>query len=226
MFKNVIANLTLIFMRLFSKPLKKKVVVEQYEENKRLWDKEQNKTFIDNQREMSKYKYGYASWLSRKMFFGGRQIDASDNTCEVIATYNAVYATGNMKAEYEFPNLIKMFSQKGIALKGAFGTNPIYVRNILSDDYIIGELKGKDINEKRVSKLDDSFDAFIFSSYNNGYNPFSMLHTMCIEKTKDSKYIIHNDYEGNKSYDSLYNALVGYNSGKGGAVYIMGLKKR
>ena len=226
MIKTIICNFTFIFLKILSKPLKKDIVEEQYNRNRVLWEKSAREGYIDNQAKMSGYSYGTASGIIKKLFFKGREVNASDNACEVIATYNAIVATDNMKEHYQFPELLKRFSRDGIVLKGAFGTNPYKIRSLLMEDYNIGELKGNDIKKSKVCRMSGLFDAFIFCTYNKGYNPFSMLHTMCIEKTVSGSYKIHNDYEGNKTYSSLYNAVTGYNSGKGGTVYILGLKKR
>lgn len=226
MIKTIICNLTFFLLKIFSKPLKQDVIEQQYIHNRKLWKQSAYSGYIDSQNNMSDYYYGTASVIVRKLFFKGQNMNAGDNSCEVIAAYNAIVATDTMEDIYQFPELLRRFSGDGIVLKGAFGTNPIKIRSFFEEKYEVEELRGKNIKPDKVEELAKNFETFIFCSFNKGYNPFSMMHTMCIEKKDKETYKIHNDYEGNKIYPSLFEAVTGYNSGKGDTTYILGIKKR
>lgn len=226
MYKNIVANITLIIMRLLSKPLCRSVVDEQYKTNIGLWNRNSQEGIIEYQNELKEYRYGVATKFAEKLFFSGHEMTAADNTCEIIAVYNTLISMDDLKPKYGFPELIRYFSESGIVLGGVFGTNPISIRLFFEQEqYKVGELKGDDITEEGLSKISGCFDAFILSAFNVGYNPFSMLHTVFIEKKSRDGFRIHNDYEGGKCYSSLYAAVKGYNDGRCGPIYILGIKK-
>lgn len=49
------------------------------------------------------------------------------------------------------------------------------------------------------------------------------IHTVCITE-ENGMYVIHNDYEGTKSYSSLEDAVSGYKNGVGEPISIIGIK--
>ncbi|MCR5654980.1 MAG: hypothetical protein K6G07_05005, partial [Lachnospiraceae bacterium] len=66
--------------------------------------------------------------------------------------------------------------------------------------------------------------------YNRGHNPFSMIHTMALVPETDAseqtgsdetKLILLNDGEGNKTYRSAGDALSGYHGGAAGPLLVL-----
>ena len=279
-FSKFIDWITLSVMSLFSGKLKKSMIAEQYEINKEEWKRlspglAASGGFIEKQSELSGIKYGTNKGRIGKKLFDGREMNGSDNTCEVIAVYNAMQyifraeTVGDAKNEMSadaagtasvnatvklpgLPELLRSFSKKGIAYKGMFGTNPRALKKYLREKgYTVEELKASKINQKNCESFEKEYSVFVFTTFNKGQNPFSMVHTMCItaEDQSDSsvkagttdnsdasavdeaskkgilKYQIHNDYEGSKCYDSLYEAVMGYNEGKGHPLYLLAVKK-
>ena len=94
--------------------------------------------------------------------------------------------------------------------------------------YTVEKLSSLGKNSEKCDELEKDYDAFILTTFNEGQNPFSMVHTMCITKEEGENerkiFRIHNDYEGSRSYDSLYKAAVGYNDGKGHPIVIYAVR--
>jgi hypothetical protein len=84
-------------------------------------------------------------------------------------------------------------------------------------------LKGKKINRDDVMTFSDEYKVFIHVTFNKGQNPLGQIHTMCITK-EEWEYKAHNDYEGNKKYPSLYEALIGYKGGAGHSILVIGVR--
>ncbi|MBR1675425.1 MAG: hypothetical protein IJ703_10790 [Eubacterium sp.] len=245
-FSGLFDRITLRVFAIFSGKLKKSLITEQYEKNREAWKKfkptlEETGGFIEKQSEMKNFAYGTNKGFVGKKLFDGREMNGSDNTCEVIAVYNVTNYLGvstRGTSIADIPLLIRSFSHKGVAYKGMFGTNPKALKRYLKEKrYTVEDLKGSKINKANCDKLEKKYRAFIFSAFNKGQNPFSMIHTMCItvcdgesggsdqldgaDETGSKQYQIHNDYEGSKCYNSLYEAVTGYNDGEGHPVYLI-----
>ena len=227
--------LTLFFYILTSWRFSKKKTTEQFENNKAEWDKLTSgkndiihKGFIEKQYLMTNFLYGTNAKLARKLFFDGRDITAADNSCEVIAVYNAIHdlnIRSDVKDSITFPELLKEFSSHGISARGVFGTSPgALKRYFVREGYKVKTLSPLKVTERAVKKLSNDYDTFIFTTYNVRYNPARMIHTMCITYDR-GKYRIHNDYAGGKTYKSLYEAVTGYKDGVGHPFYVLGIKK-
>ena len=211
--------------------------------------------FIEDQSSLTAFRYGTNKGRIGRKLFDGKEMTGADNTCEVIAVYNVLqYLNGgnskkndNTGASVEFPELLRAFSKKGIAYKGMFGTNPRALKKYFKEKgYEVEELKASKISPINCERFEKEYRVFVLTTFNKGQNPFSMVHTMCItaggaedcdvrtgDKTvRDSaelkntvKYRLHNDYEGSKLYDSLYDAVTGYNDGKGHPVYLLAVRE-
>lgn len=205
-------------------PLNNKLIEMQYGNNIKAWKILKNEGYINDQRKLKGIEYGRAGRLGQILFFDKQKMTAADNSCEVIAVYNVLNYFNN-NYEVLFPDLLKYFSEKGICFGGKFGTDPCYLKSyFIENEYEIGELFGRKINNEKLYNYEKEYDAYIFTTLNKAHNLFSMVHTMFIEKTENG-FKIHNDYEGNKEYDNLYSAVTGYNEGKGQPLYLLGIRK-
>ena len=228
--------LTLLFYLITTGRMPKGRADEQFEINEKAWNTVKNETgnilhrgFIERQYLLKDFRYGRSRALSRKLFFSGKELTAADNSCEVIAAFNAVHDI-NLKKKaqdrYSFPELIRIFSEKGIAAGGIFGTSPVIIKKVLKDlGYSVKSLSPAALRKANVDKLEKEYDSFIFTTYNVRYNPVRMIHTMCVSREK-SGFMIHNDYEGSLSYKSLYGAVTGYKGGVGHPFYLIGIKEK
>ena len=71
--------------------------------------------------------------------------------------------------------------------------------------------------------MDKNYDTYIMTTYNNKSDLNSMIHTVSITK-ENGMYVIHNDYEGTKSYKTLEEAVRGYKNGEGEPISLIGIK--
>lgn len=216
-------QLTIAFFSLFSGRLKKKLTDEQYEHNIQAW-KEFNadKHYFEDQPRLTTMLYGHAGPISRKLFFHGRKLTAANNSCEVIGVYNALHAFGDDKS---LPELIREFSNKGVCANGCFGTSPKALKRYFEKEgYETKLLVGKDLSDENLKKMSEEYEAFLLTSFNRGYNPFHMVHTMCISHEKDG-FIRHNDYRPRTPLKSLKEGVYGYNDGRSRPICVLGIRR-
>ena len=299
-FGKLIDRSTLAVYSLFSGRLKKEMIDEQYAVNKEAWKEylAQNKItgerdvlsnsdasgeygvgngfmLIEDQTKLTAFRYGTNKGQIGKKLFDGKKMTGADNTCEVIAVYNAMHFlasqgshdgdatggnvgtdSGNVGADGEkhsrktlpgFPELLRTFSKKGIAYKGMFGTNPKALKNyLIRKGYKVEELKVSELKKGNCKRVEKEYKAYILTTFNEGHNPFSMVHTMCVTREDGANisdkvmkdmpqdkgdmidhssegyvFQLHNDYEGSKTYPTLYDAITGYNNGKGNPITLL-----
>ncbi len=226
----ILDYLTLFFYRITSGRLRKKVSTEQFEHNKEKWNEITSgknniihNGYIERQYLLGDISYGKDGKLSRKLFYKGKPMTAADNSCEVIAVYNAVNALiRNEKPS--FPGLLNAFSNRGISFGGVFGTSPyVLKRYFKKEGFTVKSLGPAGIRKDKINALEKDYDTFIFTTYNVRFNPSRMIHTMCITKERNG-LMIHNDYEGSKTYKDLYSAVTGYRDGAGHPFYVIGIR--
>lgn len=224
---SIISGLTLAVFAALSGSLTKEETMRQYRLNIVEWKdfskknkKKSPEGFLNEQWLLSGFLYGTASKLQEKLFFKGRPITAKENSCEVIASYNALLSLGSPEP---FPEVLKEYSQGGICFHGIFGTDPKAIKRFFEKrGFAVKAFEGEEI-ERLKSEGDPAVDrecAYIFTTYNRKNNPFSMIHTMCIT-VEDTGYQTHNDAEGNKIYPTVYDAVVGYEKGRSGPFYVL-----
>lgn len=164
-----------------------------------------------------------------------RKLCAADNSCEVIATYNALHYLndGRYVEKYDFPELISSFERDGITMGGYFGTSPVSIKNYFdSEGYKTAMYQNNSI-ENNFSQLEKGYDTYILTIINNENNISNEVHTMCITK-ENGKYIVHNDFSngdaegadndknvGWTQYESLQDVVDGYNQGNGNLISII-----
>jgi hypothetical protein len=124
----------------------------------------------------------------------------------------------------QIERFVDILALNGMVLRGVFGTS---IRSLI--EYIRGlryetkELIGKKITRERTMQLSDEYNAYIFASFNSGSNPLSGIHTMCVTR-EGRDFTLHNDYNGNKSYTSLYEAILSYKDGNTNPIILIGIR--
>ena len=182
--------------------------------------------YIDFQNNMEEIIYGipYDNDVLNKIIESDK-FNGKENTCEVIAAYNAMIALG---AEPDFPSMLAHFEQNGIVLSGYFGTTPGAVKKYLEKEGCETEiLIGDDITDEALYDMEREYTTYILTAYNNKNSVGGKIHTVSIT-VEDGEYVIHNTGDtniGTKSYSSLEEAVSGYNNGKGEAICIIGANR-
>ena len=239
-------NLTLFFMKLVSGWLKKKVREDQLSANNETWNKylsDEKKLseiatdiktkpdgsrffYIERQHQMSEFLYGEKKGIVGRLIYKDADLTAADNACEVIAVFNALM---NMGCYESLPKLLYTFASKGIALNGMFGTDFIRLQKYFDENgFETVRINGNRLTEENLNRIGEDFTAYLFIAFNEGQNPSSMIHTMCITGEIDNDrrvYVRHNS--GNMQlYPDLYEAVTDYNGGKGHAISVIGVRKK
>lgn len=211
---------------------------EHYQQNKAWWEKEGHLLthpfggFLEEQPKMTPIKYGVHRNILSRFFLEGRMLTGRENVCEVMGVYNVLWALererlleGKMPEEYSFPSLLKYFEHHGIWMSGYFGTWPFAMISFLKRaGYDVKVLWGKAIQKEKIEALQGQ-GAYLLMTMNNRKSIWDMVHTMCISK-EEKGYRLHNDYEGNRLYPTLEEAVFGYHGGKGRPILFLQVVKK
>ncbi len=200
----------------------------QFQKNAEQWDTYKKYTmrngYIEHQSALGAFSYGFSGKIMKKYAFSGHDVTAADNACEIIALYNALVSEEDPDL-LTFPQMLRHFAAHGISSKGSFGTAPQALkRHLKHRGYTVTELFGRRMTELTLAELAHKNRTFIFSAWNVAGNPFRGIHTMCVTR-EGEEYLVHNDENGVRRADSLYEAVFGYHGGKGRPVLIYGIRK-
>lgn len=166
--------------------------------------------------------------MSQDIIYGDRNGDY--NACEVIATYNALLALNGGESPVSFPELLETFEESGIVLNGEFGTNPTALYLYLeASGYDANMLCGMSVTDSALNNMQSEYSTYILTAYNDANNLGAMIHTISITcetdpTSGDSYYVIHNAGDSTH-YDSLADAVNGYNGGNGEPITVIGVSK-
>ena len=202
-------------------------IQEHRAHNDKVWKEEEgkftNKGYIERQYEMSDILYGKQSDKLNDLLFNGNELSGADNACEVIAAYNALVSLNEGTSPVSFPALLEYFEGKGIMLDGYFGTSPESIAAYFeSSGYDTRMLVGNGITDKTLSGLQNSYDSYIVTVYNDRNDITNQIHTMSITAEPNGtddmgnikyRYVLHNDYtekNDDKQFDTLAAALDSY----------------
>ena len=168
-----------------------------------------NKGFIEDQRNYKDMTYG--------------ALPLSDNGCELIAIYNALFElTG--KKDTDFSLIVDMHEKDGILLSGLFGTS---IRAI-EEYFVKNGFKTKSSSKKEdYEQIAQNSDVLILTMYNSRYDITAQVHTIAITK-KDGKYYVHNNSANppNVGYSSFTTCLSLINSGLAKDLFLIGINKK
>lgn len=183
-----------------------------------------NDFYIEHQGDMGGVKDD-AGNVKAEIKYGNHTADY--NACEVIAVYNALLAMHGGDSPQSFPALLYTFEQGGICAGGEFGTTPVALYVYFEKrGYDVKMLSGGKINAAKLGTMQEKYDTYILTTYNNADNVGDMVHTVSITAETidgETKYQIHNASD-TKTYDSLAEAVEGYNDGNGEPISVIGVR--
>lgn len=162
-------------------PVSKRVIRDNTEWNRRtlqrpLW---RDGEFIETQRPFASLRFG----KSCNMAYGG---------CGFIAVYNAMLGVGRPLSTEEFLRMTEELQRKGAAWSGKYGVYPGAIRR-----YLMGEslsvrcVVGAD--SAALKRVEQGADVWIVTVF-NGKRLREQLHTVCITKTPEGRFVPHNSY--------------------------------
>ena len=202
-----------------------------------------DKFYIERQPDLKELLYGMQNDKLSKKYIGGKELRANENSCEVIAVYNAsldIHKFDGLLAIDSFVHYLDLFEGKGIVKSGYFGTSGMAIYRYYKDIYKsrkkylksiyktenkklgVEKITGSRINKKNLERFEKEYKSYIMMSYNDARDINEMVHTICISKTKDG-YKAHNDYEGSRESKILFDAVFGYNEYLSKPIMLIGL---
>lgn len=169
----------------------------------------------------------------------GSGYTADYNACEVIAVYNAIADLCGNDEVPSFPDLLSRFEAHGIVRSGAFGTSISALDRYFQEmgfatvllfferENAKEQLRCVQGNRKRfvrLTSLQEVYDGFVLTSYNDKENLGAGIHTMYISKKKN-RFTRHNDGKKQMSYFSLQEAVEDYQGKKSGMLSLIALRR-
>lgn len=177
--------------------------------------------YIENQNEWSEIMFG-----------AGQHHNMKYSGCEIIATFNALKSlTGNGSPE-SMATLISEYEACGAALQGEFGVSPLAIEAYLKKrGYVVSTADKEDSTEP--DKVDEQSHVFIATVYNDANDITKQIHTVCITKNEDSRYVLHNAYCRDKNgtyvpsipYTTLSDAIGHISQYEVQLIYLIGIAK-
>lgn len=178
--------------------------------------------YIENQSEWGKIRFGV-----------GRHANMSYAGCEIIAIYNARKALGGLLSREDMAELIRTCEARGAALGGIFGTAPAAVAAYFrKKGFYVETADGA--KERAADEIGGKCDVMIATAYNDKNDITAQIHTVCITKNREGKYVLHNAYLRDEKgryresipYETLQEA-VGHISGREPKlIYLIGIAGR
>ncbi|MCR5674321.1 MAG: hypothetical protein K6G16_01290 [Lachnospiraceae bacterium] len=147
--------------------------------------------------------------------------------CEVIALYNALSALYGREI-IPFPELIRLFRHRGMALGGRWGTSPRSLFRflvVLSRQCPLRIEATSDLS--RFEELAERYSCLILSFFNDGGDIRRGVHTVCLTRTAGG-FVAHNLTEDGKPrgpFSDVTRALANAGGGRARGLYLIGVGK-
>ncbi|MCM1217668.1 MAG: C39 family peptidase [Lachnospiraceae bacterium] len=179
------------------------------------------KAYIENQSEWEEIRFGV-----------GRRQSMRYAGCEIIATYNARKALGNPVSPKDMAELIAAYEARGAALWGAFGVAPTEIAAYFrKNGFAVETADGTE--ERAVEEIARNYRVMVATAYNDKNDITAQIHTVCITKNRDGKFVLHNAYHRDvkgrycesRPYDTLQEAAAHLSGREPKLIYLMGIKR-
>lgn len=138
--------------------------------------------YIENQSEWGSICFGVGKRQS--MAYAG---------CEILAAYNARKVLGAAVSRQDMAELICSFERRGAALFGKFGVAPTAIAAYFRENgFSVETADGAD--EPALEAFGRKYTAVIATAFNDKNDITKQIHTVCITKTPQGDYVLHNAY--------------------------------
>lgn len=178
--------------------------------------------YIENQSEWGNIRFGVGRHLS--MCYAG---------CEIIATYNARKALGGSVSKRYMAELIGAYEARGAALWGAFGVTPTAITAYFKKNgFMVQTADGAD--EAAVEEIAANYHVMIATAYNDKHDITAQIHTVCITRNRDGKFVLHNAYHRDEKgryresfpYETLQEATAHISQRESKLICLIGIRGR
>ena len=145
--------------------------------------------------------------------------------CEIFAAYNALYELEGIRGLDALLEDIKYFESRGAMAQGRLGVAPMSLKSFFRKQ---GYQTKTTLRSKpeAIRVMDQAGEVFILTGFNEKRYFRKMIHTICITKNSEGKYVAHNNYYRNANggyeeqcFDSLEDAV--YHRSKGQMICLM-----
>lgn len=176
--------------------------------------------YIENQSEWGNIRFGV-----------GRRQSMRYAGCEIIATYNARKALGGPVSKRYMAELIGAYEARGAALWGAFGVAPTAIAAYFKKTgFEVRTADGAD--EAAVEEIAKNHKVMIATAYNDKNDITEQIHTVCITKNRDGKFVLHNAYRQDERgqyreslpYETLQEAATHISRRESKLIYLIGIR--
>ena len=163
--------------------------------------------FIETQQPFAALRFGKAYTME----YGG---------CGLIAVHNAMLEVGKPLSADGFLQMTEQLQRKGAAWFGKYGIHPAAIRRYLREQsfstlHVVGA------NRKELERLERVADVWIATVF-NGRRLKEQLHTVCITRTAEGRYVPHNAYRPGE-FASLTEAISHISAHGATALYTIGV---
>lgn len=184
-------------------------IVELNANRKRYFSKD---SYIENQSRWENVRFG-----------NGKKSSMAYSGCEIIATYNALNALGEQVSVDLLAELISAFEKDGAVNNGDWGIAPLAIYDYFRKngyETVYTDKRDPDI----INQTGKEYDTVIVTVFNDKTNIMEMVHTVCITRTENDHYVIHNGRDASE-FPLLYEAItkVGPDSVP---ICVMGINKK
>lgn len=175
--------------------------------------------YIENQSEWKKVRFGV-----------GRHLSMSYAGCEIIATYNAGKALGNPVSKRYMAELIEGYEARGAASWGVFGVAPTAIAAYFRKNGFAVET-ADEADGRAVAEIARNHRVMIATAYNDKNDIMAQIHTVCITKNQEGKFVLHNAYHRDEKgrfcesrpYDTLQDAVAHLSRREPKLIYLIGI---
>ena len=201
---------TMDFLAVFGR-ISKRRIEKNNRDNATMVYKHLPNGYIEDQANWSDVKFGVKS-----MAYSG---------CEIFAAYNAIYALEGKPDKATLLFAISDFEEHGAMMQGRLGVAPRSLIAYLRKHGYATKMTMRSRPEN-IRAMDEAGEVFVLTGFNEKRKLSKMIHTVCITKNEDGKYVAHNNYYRNATgkyseqvFDSLEDVV--YHRSKGQMICLM-----
>ncbi len=176
--------------------------------------------YIENQNEWETIRFGM-----------GRHHNMRYSGCEIIAACNAWRALQGMTTRKQIAEFIRDFEAQGAALMGVFGVAPTVLASYFrKNGFFVETADGTDV--LAAEKIGRSHSVMIATVYNDKVDITKQIHTVCITKNRDGRFLLHNAYFKDRAgqyresdpYETVGEAVAHISRREPKLIYLIGIR--